>query len=320
MHFAKSYFLVIAFIIIFLLLAGYFYYWHRRLLALQATYTPSTKKRVFKFSWFTFFITWELLIVISLLLGLSQPQWIKEVLQLKKPVHKHWIILDASKSMRTLHGRKTRLEIAVDLITTLLQNLEGFHEFGFVIVGEQPWLITTFTIDRNALQVMIEQLTQWSIPDDGTALGDALALALSQTPDEITPLFWVFSDGGLNRGEWDLHSIAQLLHKRNIRCNTILIGDSLVFHPQKRQWQPTDFAPQLMEMLASKTQGLFFTPETWDWHKISQQIAHYPTTFTLLPPQRYGKDLSFYFFLASTLLLTLYLGVLLLGVRNPFWF
>lgn len=85
-------------------------------------------------------------------------------------------VVDVSKSMLAEDLKSSRLESAKQLVSGLIKSMND-NRFGLVIFGEQPFLQMPLTTDLMAASMFINSISVDAVPEQGTAIGKALALA-----------------------------------------------------------------------------------------------------------------------------------------------
>src|SRR5439155_25631909 len=98
------------------------------------------------------------------------------------------IVVDMSKSMEEtdmgVPGRSVdRLDAAQRVIRRFLRRTKN-DRIGLVIFGQQAMLQCPLTQDTKVLEQIVADLAIGDVPELGTAIGDGLALALSQLRDD----------------------------------------------------------------------------------------------------------------------------------------
>jgi Ca-activated chloride channel family protein len=114
-----------------------------------------------------------LLALATLLTGMARPQVEREI-----PVERATVILvvDVSRSMEARDVRPTRLAAAQAAVRTFLDRAPKELRVGLVVFAGEPQIGAPPTTDRELVRESVDQLGQF--PGFGTAIGDALALAV----------------------------------------------------------------------------------------------------------------------------------------------
>jgi Ca-activated chloride channel family protein len=83
--------------------------------------------------------------------------------------------LDVSNSMLSADINPTRLSAAKELIKNLVQTLD-VNRIGLIVFAEKALLQLPITYDTRAAEMYINEVNTDAIPQQGTSIGDALAL------------------------------------------------------------------------------------------------------------------------------------------------
>ena len=115
-----------------------------------------------------------------------------------------------------------------------------------------PYLASPLTQDTAFLQHSIDRLQTDQIPEEGTALGDALGMSINQVRQEANPkrINILISDGNNTAGNLDPLTSAALAKTFGIKVYTIAVGS------QKPSLDPVD--ETTLRQIASKSNGRFF--------------------------------------------------------------
>jgi len=113
----------------------------------------------------------------AIAVALARPQWGTSLQTITRTGSDVVIVLDTSLSMAAEDLAPSRLEHAKHSIASLLDRLEG-HRVGLVTFAGQATLACPLTVDHGAVRLFLESSDVRSVPLPGTALADALGLAL----------------------------------------------------------------------------------------------------------------------------------------------
>ena len=93
------------------------------------------------------------------------------------------LVVDMSKSMEETDLPRDRLDAAQRVIRRFLRR-STHDRIGLVVFGQQAMLQCPLTLDSRVLEQVVTDLAIGDVPELGTAIGDGLALALSQLRDD----------------------------------------------------------------------------------------------------------------------------------------
>jgi Ca-activated chloride channel homolog len=93
------------------------------------------------------------------------------------------LVVDMSKSMEESDLPRDRLDAAQRVIRRFLRRTTH-DRIGLVVFGQQAMLQCPLTLDSKVLEQIVADLAIGDVPELGTAIGDGLALALSQLRDD----------------------------------------------------------------------------------------------------------------------------------------
>lgn len=114
------------------------------------------------------------------------------------------IVLDISTSMEATDLSPNRLERARLTIRDLLANLESSNEVALVLFAGAPFLYLPLTTDIGTAQLFLDRVTTGMVPTAGTAIANALRLALGAFPEdqgEAGRVVFLLTDGENHTGE-----------------------------------------------------------------------------------------------------------------------
>lgn len=136
------------------------------------------------------------------------------------------ICLDVSGSMMGEDFQPdNRLAVAKRVVKDFI--LKRQHDrIGMVVFAGEAFLQSPLTTEKSIIADMIDEIDFDSVPVDGTAIGDAIALAASRMTDSTAAsrMILLLTDGMNNRGEIDPETAASLCKGMDIKVYTIGIG------------------------------------------------------------------------------------------------
>ena len=175
------------------------------------------------------------------------------------------LVLDTSTSMLAEDFRPNRFEAAREVAAEFVDNRLS-DRIGLVVFAGKSYTQTPLTLDYNFLTSMLEEVRVGAI-EDGTAIGTALATAISRLKDtEVeSKVIILLTDGQNNRGEIDPVTAADISAALDVRIYTIGVGTrgeapypvSGVFG-SSRQMIPVEIDEDMLTSVATKTGGQYF--------------------------------------------------------------
>lgn len=130
------------------------------------------------------------------------------------------ICIDTSGSMRSTDVRPTRWDAAKAAAQGFVQRTPDGTKIGIVAFSAEAAVLAPPSSDRDRVIAALDDLPA---PNGGTAIGDALQLALSVLPKSGQRAVVLVTDGVSNRGS-DPMAAAQALAAQRVRLYTIGIG------------------------------------------------------------------------------------------------
>jgi Ca-activated chloride channel family protein len=174
------------------------------------------------------------------------------------------LAVDVSGSMEIEDLKPNRLEAAKRVAATFLNGRAG-DRLGLVAFAGEAYSLAPLTTDYDLLRDELGSLRVGLIPNDGTAIGTALGVAINRLRESTarSRVCILLSDGENTAGSLDPLLAAQLAHAFGIRLYTIGVGqDGLVPYGQSPDGQPRYVSTRLdettMRELAQAADGQFF--------------------------------------------------------------
>jgi Ca-activated chloride channel family protein len=168
------------------------------------------------------------------------------------------------------------MEVAKDTMESFIRGREN-DRIGFIMFSGEPLTMAPPTLDYGLLLRSLHQASI-GVLKDGTAIGDGLALAVShlRSSQAKSKVVILLTDGDNNVGQIDPATAGELAEGYHIRVYTIAIGrEGRVKIPIRHrgllgnvvttyQWMENALNPELLQLIAKKTQGKFYrvTDET----------------------------------------------------------
>ena len=144
------------------------------------------------------------------------------------------IALDLSGSMRGEDFQPdNRLGVAKRVVNGFIQKRMN-DRIGLVVFAGDAYLQCPLTVEHGIITDIVDELDFDSVDEDGTAIGDAVALAASRMMESTAKsrIVLLITDGMNNRGEIDPETAAKTCAQLGIKVYTVGIGkEGLVPYP-----------------------------------------------------------------------------------------
>jgi Ca-activated chloride channel family protein len=169
------------------------------------------------------------------------------------------LVLDLSKSMSERDLKRNRLDAAQRTIREFIKRRND--RVGLVIFGRQAMMQCPLTLDTAVLDHMVAELAIGDIDGQGTAIGDAVGLAVASLArsDAKSKVVVLLTDGDSNVvNEMTPEEALEVAKARGIRIFTILMGratDGGLEEPGRRGYATN---PALLKKMAAETEGRYF--------------------------------------------------------------
>ncbi len=181
------------------------------------------------------------------------------------------IALDLSGSMQGEDFQPdNRLEVAKRVVSDFVSKRTN-DRIGLVVFAGDAYLQSPLTVDHEILIDILADLDFSSVDEDGTAIGDALALSASRMMDSKAKgkMILLITDGMNNRGEIDPETAAKTCTELNIKVYTVGIGrEGEVPYPDPRgpmfpkQYMMNHFNEGSLKNTAETTGGVYFRADS----------------------------------------------------------
>jgi len=175
------------------------------------------------------------------------------------------ISLDVSGSMLARDLKPDRLEASKDVAVEFIKNRPN-DRIGLVIFSGETFTQVPLTTDHSVLINMFTDIKSGMI-EDGTAIGDGLATAVSRLRDSkaISKVVILLTDGVNNAGSVDPMTAAEIAKVFGIRVYTVGVGSygtapypvQTPFGIQLRDMK-VDIDEPLLQNIANQTDGRYF--------------------------------------------------------------
>jgi Ca-activated chloride channel homolog len=168
------------------------------------------------------------------------------------------IVLDLSKSMQETDLRLNRLDAGQRVIRNFISRRDS-DRIGLAVFAREALLECPLTTDYRSLDQVVADLAIGDVPELGTAIGDALGLALAQLrrSEARSKIVILVSDGDSNVAyKMDPDEATKLASDMGIRVFTVLVGRE----DGRSPFGSTQYAvnPELLKNMARDTGGQFF--------------------------------------------------------------
>ncbi len=258
----------------------------------------------------------EVLLFLLLVVMLARPR-LSEGTSTGETQGKHYVyVLDISESMKTPFRNHTRLEYARRVLKKTLASAKGLNKYSLVFVAERPFIVVPETYDKHLISEYVRDADKLRLPRSGTALGEGIGLGASLFKEKQGGVLVVLSDGGINRGEIDIRSLASVLQEYEVPVLGIVFGDSLVFDKTQGKYVKTDFSYESLDTLSRVTSGKTWLAEDFRLQEFREFVGKIPSGIMETLPIKQGKDLFPYLGILAIFLVLCYYTLSLLGVRN----
>lgn len=191
------------------------------------------------------------------------------------------IALDVSPSMRAEDFQPTRLAVARNIVKDFIDKRKN-DRLGMVIFSGEAFLQSPLTIELEALAEIADEVDFDSVGEDGTAIGDALALSASRLYESSSKsrVIVLITDGMNNRGVIDPETAAKACAESGIKIYAVGIGkDGRVpftvpglFGPARRYLE-NHFDGEMLKRITEMTGGRYYRAHSSvDFHQNLMEI------------------------------------------------
>ena len=167
---------------------------------------------------------------LAAVLALSRPVWVGEPIAVPTDGRDILLAVDISGSMERddmeLQGRQVNRLVAVKSVVSEFVVERKGDRLGLILFGEKAYLQTSLTFDRLTMQTLLNEAQIGFAGSNGTAIGDAIGLAVKRLQDrpENHRVVILLTDGANNAGELDPTKAADLARRAKVKIYTIGIG------------------------------------------------------------------------------------------------
>ena len=202
-----------------------------------------------------------------LVVALARPQQPHDVQEIKSEARNIMVALDISSSMKASDFKPgNRLEVARGVLAEFARRRQG-DLIGLVTFAGRSFLQAPLTPDTDLLGEMLSRVDIGQLPD-GTAIGNALALALGQLR-ELPPAasaIVLITDGANNTGQPTPFVAAEAARAIGVRIHTIgvsapdtsAIDDGFIWREGRTPDRLTSSDEAVLRRIADRSGGRYF--------------------------------------------------------------
>ncbi len=176
--------------------------------------------------------------------------------------------LDVSLSMQARDIQPDRFAGMIAVVDAFVRSRPR-DRLGCVVFGREAYTLIPLTTDHSALRATLRSLELGAVDGRGTAIGNAVGLALNRlrASEAATRVVILLTDGESNSGNLSPAQSAELAAELGITLYTVLIGQSAsggppsgdLFDRMLRSGEPEfPVNPELLEEMARRTGGEAF--------------------------------------------------------------
>ena len=198
------------------------------------------------------------------MVALARPQRINEIIEQTSEGIDIMLVLDTSGSMELQDFKPNRLDAAKNVALRFIKGRVN-DRIGVVVFAGDAYSLAPLTTDYELLRETIKDIRFRMIPNDGTAIGSALGVAVNRLRESLSKskVCILISDGENTGGNIEPAVAAQLARSYNIRIYSVGIGeDGRVPYGTNAQGQVQYVETRLDESnlrdIAQTAQGQFF--------------------------------------------------------------
>ena len=199
--------------------------------------------------------------VVLIALALARPQTFTEEERTTEGIDVIFV-LDLSRSMEASDLPPSRLEAGKRTLRRFLHLRSGKGDrVGLIVFAREAMLQCPMTLDYEMLDGLVSELQIGDVPEEGTAIGDALGLALGslRRSESSSKVIIMLSDGDWNRAtHMDPVEAKKLSAQMGVRIFTVLMGAQSGNDGDSGGYEVN---PALLSELARDTDGLSLMAE-----------------------------------------------------------
>lgn len=251
--------------------AVFWYVYSRLYLKGAAIAVPSeaivSGERSFRVRTYRYLPALRFLAVLFLILALARPGKGVTYTSVKNLGIDIMVALDVSGSMKGEDFQpKNRLMVAKQVLKDFVAKRKS-DRIGLVVFAGEAHFQCPLTIEHQMITDIVDEIDFDSVPEDGTAIGEALALSASRMIESraSSKIILLLTDGMNNRGTIDPETAAKLCGESGIKVYTVGIGkEGRVRYPAGtgflfgRQYLYNHFDETGLRKIADATSGKFY--------------------------------------------------------------
>ncbi len=209
--------------------------------------------------------------VFLLIIALARPGTSVDMTSIKNPGIDIMIAMDVSDSMMGQDFEPdNRLEVAKRVVRDFIARRTS-DRVGLVVFSGDAYLHCPLTVDHNVVGEIIDELDFETVDEEGTAIGEAIALAAARMIESTAKsrVILLLTDGMNNRGSIDPETAAALCAEAGIRVYAVGIGrEGRVPYPvgkgifRSQRFLLNHFDEKALRGVAGLTGGKFYRAES----------------------------------------------------------
>ncbi len=176
------------------------------------------------------------------------------------------LVLDTSSSMKAQDFAPNRFEAAKDVAANFVSGRRS-DRIGLIVFAAKAFTQVPLTLDYPFMLALLAEV-EIGLIEDGTAIGTALATAVSRLQDSEakSKVVILLTDGQNNRGEIDPVTAAEVARAIGVRVYTIGVGSKGTapyvvddpFYGQRVMQMPVEIDEEMLGSVATLTGGRYF--------------------------------------------------------------
>lgn len=217
--------------VLLLFVPAYLWWYLRRFaphrLKLKLSYDPQTLYQPARsLAWLRWLpLALQLAAIVLLVFALARPQSTRDSRLVTTQGIDIVLAMDCSESMETTDLKPTRLEAAKTVAEQFVKGRQN-DRIGLVVFAQTALSYAPLTLDHALLQQLIREITKNTLPNLGTAMGDAIAVSVNRLRDSSAPskVVILLTDGVNKGGVMHPLAAAAAAKEFGVRIYTIGIG------------------------------------------------------------------------------------------------
>jgi Ca-activated chloride channel family protein len=251
------------------------------------------------------------------IVALAQPRLMKSTTEVKASGVDIVIALDMSGSMISedfvVKGQRVnRFNMARSVVKSFIDKRPN-DRIGLVVFATQAYIATPLSLDHDFLQENLDRLEIGAIPENSTAIGDALGTSVNRLRDlkSKSKIIILATDGQNNAGKIQPLMAADAAQALGAKVYTVGIGEQgsapmpVFMNGQKVGYQnvAVDVDEDTLQKIADKTGGKYYRADNAEkFQKIYAEIDKLEKTEATVNKYTEFKELFPYFVTAGLLL------------------